>query len=206
MNPFAQLENVDRKWQVEENGIDLSYDADFLSPEDADRLFAALMEEVPWRRPRINTPGGRIPKPRQIAWFADNRMTYTYSGQTQPGEVWTPAMAEIRALVEKRLSIPFNGCLANRYETERDSVMMHSDDEATMDISKPIASVSLGQVRDFVIRHNEIKANRRVLSLGHGSMLVMAGETQKVSRHGLLKSKEPCGPRINLTFRVRILE
>jgi alkylated DNA repair dioxygenase AlkB len=40
-----------------------------------------------------------------------------------------------------------------------------------------------------------------VIPLEHGSLIVMAGDTQKVSRHGIPKAKRSCGPRINLTFR-----
>jgi alkylated DNA repair dioxygenase AlkB len=63
-----------------------------------------------------------------------------------------------------------------------------------------IASVSLGETRDFVVKHMRTR-QRHVMPLEHGSLLEMMGETQKVARHSIPKAKKPCGPRINLTFR-----
>ena len=42
------------------------------------------------------------------------------------------------------------------------------------------------------------------LALPHGSLLVMAGETQTHYQHALPRTARPVGERINLTFR-RIL-
>ena len=44
-------------------------------------------------------------------------------------------------------------------------------------------------------------AQRLALELPPGSLLVMAGETQRHYRHALPRTAKPVGPRINLTFR-----
>ena len=198
MNPFDDIHTQSRKWSLNDHGIDITYDADFLSGDDADRLFEALKTEISWRRAVIHTPGGPKTVPRMISWHADEGLTYSYSGLTHGWQGWTPAMREIKDA--ERLGTKFNGCLANFYENERDSVSMHSDDEDDMEDGAPIASISLGQLREFVVKHKETKA-RHVIPLEHGSLIVMAGDTQKVSRHGIPKAKRSCGPRINLTFR-----
>jgi alkylated DNA repair dioxygenase AlkB len=42
---------------------------------------------------------------------------------------------------------------------------------------------------------------KKTLDLAHGSLLVMGGTCQHHWVHGVLKTKEKVGPRINLTFR-----
>lgn len=200
MNPFEDIHTKSRRWSLEDDGIEIDYDADFLSTEDADRLFEALKTEVSWQRAVVQTPGGPKTVPRMISWHADEGLTYSYSGLTHPWQPWTSAMREIKDAVERKTGWLFNGCLANFYENERDSVSMHSDDESDMEADAPIASVSLGAVREFVVKHKETGA-RHVMPLEHGSLVVMSGATQRVSRHGVPKAKRSCGPRINLTFR-----
>jgi alkylated DNA repair dioxygenase AlkB len=41
----------------------------------------------------------------------------------------------------------------------------------------------------------------RTFELPHGSLLVMAGDTQHLYRHALPRTAREVAPRINLTFR-----
>ena len=63
-----------------------------------------------------------------------------------------------------------------------------------------IASVSLGAERLF-----RLKAEDGTVALAerlpHGSLLIMAGKTQKNFRHEVPKEPDVDQPRINLTFR-----
>lgn len=200
MNPFEQIAEQNRRWTLSDEGIEIAYDADFLPEQDADRLFLALQHEIPWKRIMMPTPDGPRPVPRMISWHADEHFGYTYGTVRHPWQGWTPALLELRAHVQDRLGFYFNGVLANFYANERDSVSPHADDEFDMVEEAPIASVSLGCTRQFVVRHM-ITRSRHVIPLEHGSLLVMSGATQKVSRHSVPKAKHPCDPRINLTFR-----
>lgn len=200
MNPFEDISEQAQKWHLDDDGIEVSYDAGFLDDETASRLFEALKTEIDWHRHVIQTPGGPKTVPRMISWHADEGLTYSYSGLTHRWKAWTPALKEIRDRLREELGVKFNGVLANFYENEQDSVSPHADDETDMVDGAPIASVSLGEIREFVIKHRET-GNRHVIPLEHGSLLVMAGETQSVSRHAVPKAKRSCGPRINLTFR-----
>lgn len=200
MNPFEDIHTKSRRWQLSDEGIELRYDADFLPREDADRIFEALKLEIDWSRVVMSTPWGPKTVPRMISWHADPGLTYSYSGLTHPWCDWTPALTEVRDRLIAKTGTPYNGCLANFYENERDSVSMHADDEEDMEEGASIASVSLGHVREFVVKHMVTKA-RHVVPLEHGSLIGMAGRTQQVSRHGIPKSRRTCGPRINLTFR-----
>lgn len=199
LDDIDSIDKTEQSWHVEDDGIDLTYDAEFLPIADADRLFQGLLG-LPWHRDQMPTPVGLQPFPRLLTWHADEGLTYRYSGVTQPWRDWTPETAEIRDRLEKRLGVRFNGMLGNLYQNERDSISAHADDETDLDPTAPIASVSLGATRRFVVRHRTSRS-RHVVDLVHGSLIIMAGATQRVSEHSIPKLKDPCGPRINLTFR-----
>ena len=80
----------------------------------------------------------------------------------------------------------------------------HSDDERELGPQPTIASLSLGAERRFVLRDRRDTARTERIALPHGSLLLMAGDTQARYRHSLPATARPIGPRINLTFR-RIL-
>ena len=63
-----------------------------------------------------------------------------------------------------------------------------------------IASVSLGAERLFRLKRRDgtVAFSER---LAHGSLLIMAGDTQKNFRHEVPKEPGITLPRINLTFR-----
>lgn len=200
MNPFDDINEQSQTWHIQEDGMDLAYDGSFLNSEDATRLFEVLKTEIAWERHVINTPGGPKTVPRMISWHADDGLTYNYSGLTHQWRDWTAALVEVRDRIAHKIGVQFNGVLANFYENERDSISPHADDETDLETGAPIVSVSLGETRDFVVKHTQT-GQRHVMPLEHGSLLVMAGKTQQVCRHGIPKAKTPCGPRINLTFR-----
>jgi alkylated DNA repair dioxygenase AlkB len=200
-NPFEEIYDQGRRWTLNDAGIELVYDADFFPAHEADRLFATLRSEIPWRRVVMQTPDGPKTVPRMISWHADAPLGYTYGTVSHAWQDWTPALLEVRSRLEEKIGVRFNGVLANFYENERDSVSPHADDERDMVAGAPIASVSLGCVREFVVRHMISRA-RHVIPLEHGSLLVMSGDTQKVSRHSIPKAKRACDPRVNLTFRI----
>jgi hypothetical protein len=91
--------------------------------------------------------------------------------------------------------------LCNLYRDGRDSMGWHSDDEAELGAQPCIASLSLGATRRFRLRHRHDPGLRLELELAPGSLLLMAGTTQRNYRHDLPKSARITEPRINLTFR-----
>jgi alkylated DNA repair dioxygenase AlkB len=178
------------------DGGTLFYDESLLDPEAADALFAELRSATPWKQ---EVSRGR-PFPRLTAWYADPGLTYSYSGVTHRALEWTPTLQEIRRRVEQASGTSLNSLLLNLYRDGRDSIGFHSDDEPELGINPVIASVSLGAVRQFVLNH---KKSREKLSfrLAHGSLLVMGGTCQHHWIHGVPKTAEEVGERINLTFR-----
>jgi len=174
-------------------------------PGPADALLGVLIESTPWRAETVVIWGKSHPQPRLIAWFGDEGQTYTYSGIRLEPLRWTESLQAIRGEVEHVSETKFNSVLLNYYRDQNDSMGFHSDDEPELGPNPVIASVSLGEQRTFILKHNTRKDLKSVkLSLASGSLLVMKGETQRHWKHGIDKESRSCGPRVNLTFR-RIL-
>lgn len=172
---------------------------------DPDLILKQLIEQVPWRTEVINLWGKEYQQPRLTAWFGDAEARYTYSGLSLEPLPWTDLLSTLRSRVEALAGVSFNSVLLNYYRDHRDSMGMHSDDEPELGRNPTIASVSLGAPRTFVMKHKLKKALKPVhLPLDHGSLLLMKGATQHNWKHGINKVSQPCGPRVNLTFR-RIL-
>jgi alkylated DNA repair dioxygenase AlkB len=67
--------------------------------------------------------------------------------------------------------------LCNLYRNQKDSIGYHADNEPELGKNPVIASVSLGAVRKFKLKH---KLSKKVIEveLASGSLLVMKGEVQ----------------------------
>jgi alkylated DNA repair dioxygenase AlkB len=168
-------------------------------------LLRELIDQIPWQQQSIRIAGQARLQPRLTAWYGDAGTRYTYSGLTLDPADWTPLLAKIRAAVEARSGYGFNSVLLNYYRDERDAMGMHSDDEPELGERPVIASVSLGAVRTLVFQPRKGRAADGAgafrLPLASGSLLLMAGDTQRNWKHGVDRERTPCGPRINLTFR-----
>ncbi len=164
-----------------------------------------LIVSVPWRQDRITLFGKTHLQPRLTAWYGD--MAYRYSGLTLQPLPWTAALRKLKNRVEALTGYAFNSVLLNYYRDHNDSMGMHSDDEKELGRQPAIASLSLGDERIFSLKHKtrrDLKTFR--LPLADTSLLLMRGDTQRHWRHGIEKSRRPCGPRINLTFRLVLRE
>ncbi|XP_072164440.1 LOW QUALITY PROTEIN: DNA oxidative demethylase ALKBH2-like [Diadema setosum] len=144
---------------------------------------------------------------KQVA-HGDSGVTYKYSGVTVPAKPWTPLLSTIRDRIQEVTGHTFNFVLINRYANGSDYMGEHRDDEKDLVATSPIASLSLGQHRDFVFRHCEARgshAKRNIapvkLELEHGSLLVMNYPTNVYWYHSLPVRKRALHVRINMTFR-----
>lgn len=181
--------------EIRDGGI-LLYDSAFYSRTEADALFGWLRSHVAWRQEKSR---GR-PFPRLTAFVADAGMEYRYSGVTHRGEGWPRELLAVKLRVEQAAAAEFNSLLLNLYRDGRDSIGFHADDEKELGRNPVVASLSLGAVRKFVLKHVQSKETL-ALQLAHGSLLVMAGTCQHHWHHGVPKTTEAVGERINLTFR-----
>ena len=181
----------------------------FVGRDEAYQALDALLGEVPWETRHIVLFGRSIPQPRLVSWHGDLGAAYTYSGVRNEAAPWTPRLAELRDRVRAALGVPFNSVLCNLYRDGHDSMGLHADDEPELGPEPVIASLSLGATRRFFLVHRRgAKGGPRVnIPLVHGSLLVMAGATQRWYRHGVPKEASASSPavhqpRINLTFRL----
>jgi len=168
---------------------------------EADRLLSQLVETTAWRQDSIKIYGKPTPLPRLTAWYGDAGARYVYSGIVNDPLPWTPALAEIKEVVDAVSGVAFNGVLLNRYRTGKDSMGWHSDDEREFGPNPVIASVSFGGTRNFQLRHKRHKEQKASVELTHGSLLVMRGPTQENWQHQIPKTAKPVQERLNLTFR-----
>ena len=173
----------------------------FLAPEEAALFFHELLAGIRWRQDTIKMWGKVHDVPRLQQWFADDGMAYTWSGIRMEPEPWIAPLERLRARLHEALGLRFNTALANLYRDGNDTVGWHADDEPELGEAPVIASVSLGATRDFVLRHRTRPELVQSISLAHGSLLVMEGETQMHWRHCVPRRKRVSTPRINLTFR-----
>jgi len=187
-------------------GAEIYYDDRFLPSLEATELFNTLLSQCAWQRHRASF-GYTVP--RDEAYYGDPGTQYTYSRREYKPLPWMPELLSLKARVEgatpaaayTNLSWPrtgYNAVLCNLYRDGNGSVGLHADDEPEM--GPVIASVSLGTDRLFRLRRKDgsVAFSER---LPHGSLLIMAGDTQKNFKHEVAKEPRVTQPRINLTFR-----
>ena len=180
---------------------DLRFMHGFYPPDECASLLAALLEQTPWRQERIEVWGKVHDQPRLTSWHGDPGTDYTYSGVTLATCPWTPLLSRLRSDIEQATGHRYNSVLLNLYRNEHDGVGWHSDNERELGRMPVIASLSLGETRSFRLRHREQKHAPVNIALTDGSLLLMAGATQRNWQHAIPKERRERGPRINLTFR-----
>lgn len=173
----------------------------WLAATDADRLLSALQAEVPWEVHRIRMFGNWVDSPRLSCWIGDPQARYRYSSAEFVPHPWLPSLQSVRERLETEGLGRFNSVLLNRYRGGGDYMGWHSDDEPELGSMPVIASLSLGAARRFLLRRRDDPARKAEYLLGHGDLLVMAGQTQQFYQHALPKMARLQGERINLTFR-----
>lgn len=175
--------------------------ARLFSLAEAQAWFEQLRTQIPWERHRLRLFGRELPAPRLSCWVGDPGAVYTYSRTRFEPRPWTDGLAQLRERMRRVCAAPFNAVLCNLYRDGRDAMGWHSDDEPELGPEPVVASLSVGAVRRFRLRHRHDPAQRLELDLQPGSVLFMGGATQANYRHDLPRTSRPVGARINLTFR-----
>lgn len=194
--------------KITREGLDLDY-LKFFGKSTADYVFRRLESEVEYFTGdllKIRVYGKWRTIPRKQVSYGDKGMSYAFSGTRLPAKPWTPILQHLRDLVANQTGHRYNFVLVNRYKDGSDHIGEHRDDEKDLDHTVPIASLSFGQPRDFVLKHGD--ARRKVrhvepvkICLEHGSLLLMNPPTNRYWYHSLPPRKAAVGPRVNLTFR-----
>lgn len=180
----------------------MEYHACFINAAMGQRLLNHFIQTAPWKQSVRVMWGKEVLTPRLTAWFGDEiNYTHTTEGRYKTWP-WTKELLALKAMVEPVCGRCFNSVLLNYYRDGNDSVAWHADDEPELGPDPVIASVNLGQVRRFDVRHKQNHQQKYSVDLEHGSLLVMKGNLQHHWEHRIAKSTQPMKARINLTFRL----
>lgn len=193
--------NQDSENPIPQDGV-LLYLPQFLDPQETDHYFQILKENIRWRVDKIKLYGKEHNVPRLQAWYGDEGMNYSYSGIKLNPEPWIDPILELKLKIEAEAKSTFNSVLLNYYRTGDDYVAWHSDNEPELGPGPLIASLSLGGIRRFQLKHRFDKTLETVtLDLEPGSLVLMSGALQDNWLHRIAPTKKAVDPRINLTFR-----
>ena len=181
----------------------LEYKENFLSREEADRLKDHLFRTAPWEQRTQKMYDKTVMIPRLTAWYGDDKKSYESADNiTSSTNPWTPELLALKERIEQEFGYRFNGVLLNLYRDQNDSVAWHRDKESRYGKRPVIASISLGQTRNFDFRKKDHHQSKYSLPLPNGSLLIMKGDLQEHWEHRISKSTIPMKERINLTFRL----
>ena len=180
---------------------DVRYAPQWLPHAEADALFTALHDGIAWESHRIRLFGREVDSPRLSCWIGDADAAYTYSHTRFEPRPWPKVLLPVRERLRTELGADFNGVLANLYRDGNDRMGWHADDEPEIDPRVPIASLSLGATRRFVLRRRGEASRKVSIELEHGCLLTMDCATQRHWQHALPRTARDTGARINLTFR-----
>ena len=175
------------------------------SYQEADQLLVNLKTSIIWEKQKIKLYGRVHDVPRLTAWYGDPNKSYEYSGIKMETKPWNSSLLQIKEKIETISKTKFNSVLLNLYRSGSDSVLWHSDDEPELGTNPVIGSLSLGEARQFQMKHKDDRDLKQNILLQHGSFLLMKGKTQHNWLHQIPKRKNIKGERINLTFRNIIL-
>lgn len=217
-NKNSLIPLVWKKLQAED--LDCDYTL-LYSKAEADALLLECEQTISYNTgqlARVQVFGKWHDIPRKQVAHGDPNLSYTFSGNTVPARPWKLLLNKIRERITEVTGYTFNFVLINRYKDGRDHMGEHKDDEKELVKQSPIASLSLGQERDFVFRHEcargsqnkKNKPHRDIvpvkIQLQHGSLLMMNYPTNCHWYHALPPRKKlPPAVRINMTFRNMIV-
>ena len=178
----------------------VNYYGKILSLEEANHFFNVLLNEIEWRNDEAVIFGKKILTRRKVAWYGDLPFEYTYSNATKTALPWTDNLLILKKVAEEATGETYNSCLLNLYHSGEEGMAWHSDAEKDLKKHGAIGSMSFGAERTFAFKHKKT-LEKVALTLEHGSLLVMKGETQDNWLHRLPPTKKFFKERINLTFR-----
>ena len=169
--------------------------------KEATLICKELLDTIPWKQDEVVMFGKKIITKRNVAWYADAGIVYTYAGVKKSGLQWTDGLLKIKQKVEHATGAKYNACLLNLYHEGEEGMGWHRDNEKEIVKESSIASLSFGAVRNFAFKH--VISNERIdIELANGSLLDMKGAIQQYWYHALPKTKKVKQMRINLTFRL----
>jgi len=177
----------------------------FLSPDAVLRgplLASSLYPKVraTTRMKGILTPRDQVMCVQNLQAGDGGPVTYRFGGKTHRPTASVPeAILPLWAALDDAYGT-FHFGVINRYIDGTDSISPHADDEKEIKRDSPIASISLGATRTFVVHAND-GSHRMKIPLADGTVLVMGGAFQSTYKHSVPKEKAVADGRVNVTLR-----
>ncbi len=177
----------------------------FLNDAESRYYFERLLLEYEYKQIPIRILDKEVMQPKLTALSGDAGEELEYSSDIIPVQPWSESLIALKKRVEEVAGIEFTHALLNLYRDGKDGVGWHRDKEKPWGIDPVIASVSLGAARIFQMRNTENKQIIRSIELNPGSLLIMKGLSQRNWEHRVPKTNKRIGPRLNITFRVKLV-
>ena len=153
-------------------------------------------------QPAIVVYGKMCKQPRNVGFFSNESIGYTYSRQLMQSQPLGLDMAELLRMVNELLGANFNGILVNEYENGTNTIGAHSDSEVGLDANVGVVAISYGAERKFRIRNKSDNSIVCDEPTTHCGLLVMGGANfQKLYTHEIPVQKKIKDSRISFTFR-----
>ena len=181
----------DDRFLVDEPTGRIAYYPAALTPDQAERLFATLLNEARWSSETMWMYDHMVDVPRLVARY-----------RTSDPDVPLPLRAALEQ-VQTVLGERFNSIGLNYYRDESDSVAWHSDHIEELVPLPTIALLSLGSTRRMQLRTKKRPRRTFSIDLDPGSLLVMSGRAQDFWEHTIPKLAQRSSPRISAAFRLQ---
>mmetsp|Transcript_23002 Transcript_23002/g.46540 ORF Transcript_23002/g.46540 Transcript_23002/m.46540 type:complete len:735 (+) Transcript_23002:83-2287(+) len=194
------------------------HDPNFLSDDEATDCYKILLKNTKWEKsPKINRWVSLMELPKQTNDADEESLIENegrgYRYRDAPGAAvigFPPTVHKLKTLAEKWYNsktggepVEFNVCLLNYYQDGQQRIGWHSDREE-VGRTTPIASLSLGATRQFLIRSKTDGVRDRCsIDMTNGSIVVMENECQLKYLHSVPRESDVREGRINLTFRCK---
>jgi alkylated DNA repair dioxygenase AlkB len=179
-----------------------------LSEKIYNQLYEIMKDEEHKKVTKFDRDGNEIGEyklNRKTSVFVENDIINTYVipkiwGNNIFVDDFTPELLELKLKIENLTGYHFNICLVNFYNTGKNYIGWHSDNEEKGSI-ECIASISLGTERDFAFRKKGEKDILKNIRLENSSLIIMDDGCQYEYEHCVIQNKEIKDVRINITFR-----
>ncbi len=176
---------------------DPTYLPGFLGPDATKDCFHMLWSQLDWER----RPGA----PRREYWVSSLGKPYTYGRGLGERTYYPlsshPIIDQITRKLEERLGFRYEGCFLNGYETNRDALGWHADNDPGIDHNYPIAVVTVGAGRAIQFVPQDRSGTISEVFLEPGSLLLMPPGFQSTHFHRIPKVGHHVDPRVSLTYR-----
>ena len=132
---------------------------------------------------------------RDVVYYGD---TFHFARDPAENKVLNNIFNRIKEIFP---NIPLNSAMITKYKDGECNLSLHADNEDEIDEENPIISLSLGASRPMIFQDRANKNKLRSVTLQHGDIMLMSGNSQKRCKHCNPACAEKIDTRISITFR-----